>query len=78
MNEQQRLEVQTAIQQYIDSLMTTYSISASMIEDAMNKVLIGIKDKSIAEFLQAVQKQQQHQEELSKKDRPEVDNGDRI
>ena len=51
MNLQTRLEVQGATQQWVDSFMRQYNISASLMEDALNKVLCNLKDKVVLELL---------------------------
>ena len=52
---QKRIEVQGAVQQWVDSFMLQYNISASMMEDALNKVLNNLKDKVVIELLMASQ-----------------------
>lgn len=51
---QTRLELQGSIQQYIENLLNQ-GISAAMMEDALNKVLLFVKDKAVTEFLIAAQ-----------------------
>lgn len=53
MNLQTRIEVQGATQQWVDSFMQQYNISAAMMEDALNKVLSNLKDKVVIELLVA-------------------------
>ena len=61
MNEdlQKRMEVQASVIEWIDFFMKQNNISASIMEDALSKALISIKDKSIKEFLTYVQSQAQ-------------------
>lgn len=61
MNEdlQKRMEVQASVIEWIDFFMKQNNISASMMEDALSKALISIKDKAIKEFLIYVQTQAQ-------------------
>lgn len=61
MNEdlQKRMEVQASVIEWIDFFMKQNNISASMMEDALSKALIPIKDKAIKEFLTYVQAQAQ-------------------
>lgn len=63
MNEdlQKRMEVQASVIEWIDFFMKQNNISASMMEDALSKALISIKDKAIKEFLTYVQVQAQAQ-----------------
>ena len=61
MNEdlQKRMEVQASVIEWIDFFMKQNNISASMMEDALSKALISIKDKTIKEFLVFAQAQAQ-------------------
>lgn len=61
MNEdlQKRMEVQASVIEWIDFFMKQNNISASMMEDALSKALVSIKDKAIKEFLTYVQAQAQ-------------------
>ena len=69
MSLQQRIELQGAIQQWIDSFMINNQIDAATMEDALNKVLIKIKDQVINEMLieaaSQIQENQQLKEEES-------------
>ena len=61
MNEdlQKRMEVQASVIEWIDFFMKQNNVSASMMEDALSKALISIKDKAIKEFLVFAQSQAQ-------------------
>lgn len=61
MNEdlQKRMEVQASVIEWIDFFMKQNDISASMMEDALSKALISIKDKAVKEFLIYIQAQAQ-------------------
>lgn len=48
---QLRLELQVSLQQWIDSTMQQYNISSAMMEDAVTKVLVQLKDKVFQEYL---------------------------
>ena len=48
---QVRLEVQGAVQSWIDSFMLNNGVSASVMEDALNKALVSLKDKAIQECI---------------------------
>lgn len=64
-NLQTRLEVQGAIQQWVASFMEEYQIPAYMMEDALNKVLLNLKDQVVTDLLTAaaqVQLEQQQKE----------------
>lgn len=51
MNYQLRLELQVSLGQWIKDVMANYNISATMMEDALNKALLDIKDKVHEELL---------------------------
>lgn len=55
MEQQLRLEVQASLLDFIDNLMGQNSISAPMMEDALNKALVHVKDMVIKEYLIAMQ-----------------------
>lgn len=57
MNELQlRFELQGSLQQWVNSTMQQYNISAAMMEDAMSKVLLSLKDKVWQDYLLEQQK----------------------
>ena len=49
-----RLRLQNALQDYVNQVMISNNVSAAMMEDALNKVLINLKDKVLLEFIAAV------------------------
>jgi hypothetical protein len=51
MNYQLRLELQVSLGQWIKDVMANYNIPATMMEDALNKALLDIKDKVHQELL---------------------------
>ena len=51
--EQQRLEVYSAIDQYLGSFMVQNQVPASMMEDALNKCMLNLKDRVVQEFIAA-------------------------
>lgn len=59
--EQFRIEVQTSVKNFVDDLIITNNIPAAVMEDALNKVLLDIKDQVLREFIvaasQPIQKQ---------------------
>ena len=69
MTEQQfRLEVQSGVKQILDGFMTANSITPSVMEDAINKYLVDLKDKVLQEFIAAasqppIQEQTEQEEE---------------
>lgn len=48
---QLRFELQGSLQQWVDSTMKQYNISAAMMEDAMSKILLSLKDKVWQDYL---------------------------
>lgn len=58
-NLQRRMQVQSAVNEWIDTFMRDNNISASMMEDALSKSLLSIKDQAMKEFLIYVQAQAQ-------------------
>lgn len=48
-----RLRLQNTMQDYVNQVMISNNVSAAMMEDALNKVLINLKDKVLLEFIAA-------------------------
>lgn len=66
---QLRLEVQGAAQNWVASIMQQYGVSATMMEDALSKVLLSLKDLVAQETIQSILAEQAPiQEEKEKKD----------
>lgn len=59
MNLQQHLEIQASAQQWVDDFMKNYNVTATEMIDALNSVLLTLKDKSMVEYLTEVVRQQQ-------------------
>lgn len=77
MNYQLRLELQVSLSQWIKDVMANYNISATMMEDALNKALLDIKDKVHEELLIQqfeAAKQQKSVEFEPEEEREEEDN----
>ena len=53
-HEQQRLETQSAVVSWTNWFMAQNQIPASMMEDALNKAILSLKDQVVQEFIQAV------------------------
>lgn len=51
---QLRLEVQGAAQNWVASIMQQYGVSATMMEDALSKVLLNLKDVAAQETIQSI------------------------
>ena len=62
MNLQLRLELQGSLQQWIDSTMQQYNISAAEMEDAISRVLLKLKDQVLQNYL--IEQQRAYQEAL--------------
>ena len=77
MNYQLRLELQVSLGQWIKDVMSNYNISATMMEDALNKALLDIKDKVHEELLiqqlEAVKQQKNIEFESEEEREEEVD-----
>ena len=63
MNLQTRLELQGSLQQWIDSTMTQFNISAAQMEDAMSKVMLSLKDKVLQDYL--IEQQQAYEQAMA-------------
>ena len=76
MNELQlRFELQGSLQQWVNSTMQQYSISAAMMEDAMSKVMLSLKDKVWQDYLLEQQKAYEAAIASSTQNLEEEDNG---
>ena len=53
-HEQQRLETQSAVVSWTNWFMAQNQIPASLMEDALNKAILSLKDQVVQEFIQAV------------------------
>ena len=59
---QLRLELQGSLQQWIDSMMQQYNISAAEMEDAISRALLKLKDQVLQDYL--IEQQRAYQEAL--------------
>lgn len=59
-NLQTRFELQFSAQQWVDSIMNQYNISAAEMEDALTKVLFNLQQKILQEYL--IEQQRAYQE----------------
>lgn len=76
MNELQlRFELQGSLQQWVNSTMQQYNISAAMMEDAMSKVLLSLKDRVWQDYLLEQQKAYEAAIASSTQSLEEEDNG---
>lgn len=58
-NLQRRMQVQAAVNEWVSTFMRDNNISASIMEDALSKTLLSIKDQAMKEFLIYIQAQAQ-------------------
>lgn len=72
---QTRLEVQGATLQWVASFMQRYNIPAHMMEDALNKVLLQLKDQVVADLLSAAAQAQPMEEQAPAQ---EEENGEQV
>lgn len=63
MNLQTRLELQGSLQNWVDSTMNQFNISAAQMEDAMSKVMLNLKDRVLQDYL--LEQQQTYQEAMA-------------
>jgi hypothetical protein len=78
MNLQLRFELQGSLQQWVDSTMKQYNISAAMMEDAISKILLSLKDKVWQDYLLEQQKAYEEMLASSTQTLEEEDNGSKI
>ena len=57
MNYESRYELQGATQKWVDSFMQQYNVSAAEMVDALNNVLVKLKDKAVEEMFAQVYEQ---------------------
>lgn len=50
-NLQTRLELEISAQQWVDSVMSQYSITSAEMEDALTKVLLNLKQRVLRDYL---------------------------
>lgn len=58
-NLEKRMQVQAAVNEWVSNFMRDNNLSASIMEDALSKTLLSIKDQAMREFLIYVQAQAQ-------------------
>lgn len=50
-NLQTRLELEISVQQWVNSVMSQYNITATEMEDALTKVLLNLKQQVLRDYL---------------------------
>lgn len=58
-NLEKRMQVQAAVNEWVNNFMRDNNLSASIMEDALSKTLLSIKDQAMREFLIYIQAQAQ-------------------
>lgn len=56
-NLEKRMQVQAAVNELVSNFMRDNNLSASIMEDALSKTLLSIKDQAMKEFLIYIQAQ---------------------
>lgn len=51
MNQQTRIEIQGTVMRMIDSFMINNGVSAAIMEDALNKVMVQLKDRILDDLM---------------------------
>lgn len=67
-NLEKRMQVQAAVNEWVSTFMRDNNISASIMEDALSKILLSIKDQAMREFLIYVQMQAEQVNNIVKED----------
>ncbi len=67
-NLEKRMQVQAAVNEWVNTFMHDNNISASIMEDALSKTLLSIKDQAMREFLIYVQTQAEQANNIVKED----------
>lgn len=76
MNLQNKYELKGSIQQWVDSFMAQYQISASDMVDGINSVLLGLKDKAVQEMFEELYRLQADIEEVELDTKEEEPDGE--
>lgn len=76
MNYQLRLELQGAVNQWVESFMSNNGISPSMMDDALSKALLRVRELALQEYI--AQAQAQAQQAQIEEEQNEQDNEDTV
>ena len=76
MNYQLRLELQGAVNQWVESFMSNNGISPSMMDDALWKALLRVRELALQEYI--AQAQAQAQQAQIEEEQNEQDNEDTV
>lgn len=67
-NLEKRMQVQAAVNEWVNNFMRDNNLSASIMEDALSKTLLSIKDQAMREFLIYIQTQTEQVNNIVKED----------
>ena len=70
-NYEMRFQVQATLQQLVESFMQQNNLSAAVVEDALNKVTLYVKDLAIKELLVSLQQQSEPQDLVEEEEQKE-------
>ena len=76
MNYQLRLELQGAVNQWVESFMSNNEISPSMMDDALSKALLRVRELALQEYI--AQAQAQAQRAQTEEEQNEQNNEDTV
>lgn len=76
MNYQLRLELQGAVNQWVESFMSNNGISPSMMDDALSKALLRVRELALQEYI--AQAQAQAQRAQTEEEQNEQNNEDTV
>ena len=76
MNYQLRLELQGAVNQWVESFMSNNGISTSMMDDALSKALLRVRELALQEYI--AQAQAQAQQAQTEEEQNEQNNEDTV
>ena len=70
-NYEMRFQVQATLQQLVESFMQQNNLSAAVVEDALNKVTLYVKDLAVKELLVSLQQQSEPQDLVEEEEQKE-------
>lgn len=70
-NYEMRFQVQATLQQLVESFMQQNNLSAAVVEDALNKVTLYVKDLAVKELLVSLQQQPEPQDLVEEEEQKE-------
>jgi hypothetical protein len=70
-NYEMRFQVQATLQQLVESFMQQNNLSAAVVEDALNKVTLYVKDLAVKELLVSLQQHSEPQDLVEEEEQKE-------